>query len=133
MGNNLFKFMSAAIFILILGGCAGVQTDPLVSFEQMLTTAGFRVMAADTPGKLATLQALPAKRIVARTKGGRVYYLCADPDQKVLYVGNQQAYRAYLDQRMAKEEARGSHESTVARMDDMEMDYDYQMQMDDLF
>jgi len=131
MANNLFRVMAAAICILILGGCAGVQTDPVVSFEQMLTSAGFRMKAADTPEKLARLQTLPPQRIVPRNKDGRVYYLGADPDQKALYVGDEQAYRNYLDLRMAKQDAEDSHESTMKRMAEMEMDYEFSMEMDE--
>ncbi|MBM4293749.1 MAG: hypothetical protein FJ126_02445 [Deltaproteobacteria bacterium] len=129
--NNLFKFIASVAFILILGGCAGVQPDPTVSFEQMLTTAGFRLKAADTPEKLARLQTLPTRRIVPRTKDGRVYYLFADPDQKALYVGDAQAYQNYLDLRMAKQDAEEHYHSPGERMGQMEMDYEFSMEMDE--
>lgn len=127
--SHYLKLIFGAIVILALGGCAGVQTDPTVSFEQMLTDAGFRMKAADTPAKLGFLQTLPPKRIVPSHKDGRVYYVFADPDLKVLYVGNAQAYRKYLDLRMAKEDAEDTYHSPERRMYEMEMDYEESMEI----
>ena len=131
MKKHLSNVMASAIFIL-LGACAGgSQPDPTVSFEQMLTTAGFRLKAADTPEKLARLQTLPARRIVPRTKDGRVYYLFADPAQQALYVGDAQAYQNFLDLRMAKEDAATPYNSPAERMAQMESDFEFSMEIEE--
>ena len=46
---------------------------------QLLLTSGFNPIAATTPELMARLNSFPANQFVLRSKGGRPYYLYADP------------------------------------------------------
>ena len=51
---------------------------------------------ANTPARVALLRALPANKIVQRTRGSAVRYVYADPLVcGCLYVGDQAAYGRY--------------------------------------
>ena len=64
--------------------------------ENLLKQAGFRQLPADSPQKIAHLQTLPEKRLVARTYQGKKYYVFSDPNGcKCLYIGNAAQYQAY--------------------------------------
>jgi len=62
----------------------------------MLTAAGFRPEAADTPERWARLNAAAPHRLVPTTRDGRLVYIYADPDVcRCIYVGDASAYAAY--------------------------------------
>jgi hypothetical protein len=87
---------------LVLGMTACATT---ANTESLLAQAGFRQVPADSPKKVAHLQTLPERRLVARTHQGKKYYVYSDPNGcKCLYVGNPAQYQAYqglLQQRQA--------------------------------
>jgi len=74
--------------------------------EQLLATEGFEKKIADTPEKLAHLETLtPARKLVARQRGGEVYYVYADPAVcKCLFVGTGAQYQRVLDTRLENEQ-----------------------------
>ena len=77
-------------------GMAGCATTAGPSTESLLSQAGFKQLPADTPNKVAHLQTLPDKRLVARTYQGKKYYVYSDPAGcKCLYVGNAAQYQSY--------------------------------------
>src|SRR5262249_25019351 len=66
------------IMMLALAGCSALQPDPRIAAEQkesMLSAAGFRMLPAQTPDKLAHAQSLPQLKLK--------YY--ADPDGTLHY------------------------------------------------
>jgi hypothetical protein len=64
--------------------------------NNLFTAAGFVVRHADTPEKLAHLRRLPPDKLVTRTRGGKLYYVYADPSIcRCAYVGTPAAYRAF--------------------------------------
>jgi hypothetical protein len=64
--------------------------------NNMFTAAGFVVQYADTPAKQAHLRRLPPDKLVTRTRGGKVYYVYADPTIcRCAYVGTPAAYQAF--------------------------------------
>jgi len=64
--------------------------------NNMFTEAGFVVRYADTPAKLAHLRRLPPDKLVTRTRGGKLYYVYADPQIcRCAYVGTPAAYQAF--------------------------------------
>ena len=82
-------------FALGIAGCA--TTTATQSTENLLSQAGFRQLPADTPKKLAHLNTLPERRLIARTSSkGAKYYVYADQDGcKCLYIGNPSQYQSY--------------------------------------
>jgi hypothetical protein len=93
----------ASMAIGLVLGMAGCATT--ANTESMLAQAGFRQLPADSPKKVAHLQTLPERRLVARTYQGKKYYVYSDPNGcKCLYIGNPAQYQAYqglLQQRQA--------------------------------
>jgi len=97
--------------LIALAGCAAVQAiqkSETTDKEQMLTAAGFKVRLADTPEKLAHLQTLIQRKLIAHSRDGNVYYVYADALAcKCLYIGNEEAYQRYqqmvIQQRMTAE------------------------------
>jgi hypothetical protein len=100
MSNPLFSRLSlttAAVFTIMLAGCAAIEKQETKSTEQLLSAAGFTIRPADTPDKLASLQAMKQRKVVRReTKDGQLQFLYADAAVcRCLYVGDEQAYQQY--------------------------------------
>src|ERR1700752_1805738 len=56
---------------------------------QLLISSGFNPIAATTPAMVARLMSFPANQFVLRQKGGRPYYVYADPSAcTCAYVGS---------------------------------------------
>jgi len=74
--------------------------------QQLLAAAGFQKKVADTPEKLAHRETIiPARRLIAHRRDGRLYYVYADPDPcKCLYVGNPAQYQAALEKHTANQQ-----------------------------
>lgn len=84
--------------LLILGGCAAQQ---IANQESLLAAAGFRVHAADTPIREASLHDLPPGQLVMVPRGGREAWVLPDPEGcHCLYVGGARAYQAYQQLRV---------------------------------
>jgi hypothetical protein len=63
---------------------------------QLLITSGFNPIAATTPNMVERLMTLPAHQFVSRNKGGRTYYVYADPSGcTCAYVGGAAAMDKY--------------------------------------
>jgi len=89
----------AALAALLASGCVSVGAPEK---EGQLAAAGFVRMQADTPQKIAKLQALPQNTIVyAQRKKGN-YYIYADAAGcGCAFVGNDAAFQQYQQIRAA--------------------------------
>ena len=94
--------------------------------ENLLSAAGFTVLPANTPARVASLHGLPPNKVVQQVTrgpgGGAVRYVYADPLVcACLYVGDQAAYGRYrqevFQRRLADEQA------MTAQMNQMDWDY----------
>jgi hypothetical protein len=113
-------------------GCAALNPPPTPQqraerIEPMLAAAGFKMLVADTPAKIASLDALPAAtvRYYTNKKGQRQYWF-ADPFVcKCLYLGDDAAYGRYenlkLQKQIADEQQQAARENLEAAQD-MELD-----------
>jgi hypothetical protein len=64
--------------------------------EQLLILSWFNPIAATTPAMMARLMSFPANRLLLRQKGGRLYYVYADPSAcTCAYVGSVDAMNKY--------------------------------------
>jgi hypothetical protein len=80
------------VYVVGVGAAAAQQPTP----DNLFTAAGFAVKYADTPDKHAILRRLPPDKLVVRKRGGKTYYLYADPTIcRCVYVGTPRAYQAY--------------------------------------
>jgi hypothetical protein len=100
MIRSIHATMTILVAVAIAGTLVGCTSQRANGLEQQLTAAGFQVWYADTPQKLANLEALSQRRLVAHPYAGGIRYVYADADGcKCVYAGNQLAYDEY--QRMA--------------------------------
>ena len=64
--------------------------------ENLLAAAGFTVLPANTPTRVASLRGLPPNKVVQQPVGDTVRYVYADPLVcACLYVGDQAAFGRY--------------------------------------
>lgn len=109
MRVNTSRAAVVALAIAVLGaGCATIRKDQAQSTESVLAAAGFRMKPADTPERLANLQAMRPRKIVPHVKDGKVAYVYADPTNcRCLYIGDEAAYQRYqqlaIQQQLAQE------------------------------
>ena len=96
LGSRAGVLLTALPLALALGMTACATTASVAKTEDLLSQAGFKKVAADTPQKVAHMQTLPDHRLVARTYKGNKYYVYSDPDGcKCIYVGNPAQYQSY--------------------------------------
>jgi hypothetical protein len=83
--------------VLVLCLCAlGCALFPKQK-ASMLSDAGFRIVAANTPEKIQALNTLPANRVSKVDRNGETYYVYADTgDCRCLRVGREEQYQRYL-------------------------------------
>lgn len=107
---------------LALSACATMgETE---SREQMMAAAQFQRRQADTPAKLAKLQALPQRNFVVKVRNKQNLYLFADAAGcNCLYVGTETAYQNYRQMRLAKQLADEQMAAAVIQQQ-TEMDWD---------
>ena len=87
--------------LTIVAGCVAVSacvTSPTqaVNREDLLATAGFQVIPADTPERTEALNHKPSNKLVQRVRDGSTHYIYADPLVcGCVYVGDAAAYERY--------------------------------------
>ena len=117
--------------MLALAGCAAFQPDPQAAAEQkesLLSAAGFRMLPAETPEKLAHVQSLPPLKVKYFTDpDGTLHYWMADAQYcHCVYVGNEAAYQKYkqmqFQAQLAAEESRAAEmRAEAAQEEQMEL------------
>ena len=100
--------------LVILGGCATVGHERLTTGE-VLSAAGFQMQVADTPERLTSLGALPARTLVRQVRDGRTSWVYADARGcGCEYVGTAAQYQQYqrlkLERELADEQLRAAQE-----------------------
>jgi len=99
--------------ILAVAGCATMRQHDAASTEELLAAAGFQMRPADTPERVATLDSMPRKKLVVRSKDGNIVYTYADPDKcHCLYVGGRKEYSAL--QRLRDQREMAAHDAEAA-------------------
>jgi hypothetical protein len=108
------------IVAVTLVNCASQEAR---STEQLLAAADFQVRYADTPQKLAKLETLTQRKLVAHPADGGVRYVYADAAGcKCLYAGDERAYQRY-ESMVVQEKIAGEQEMTAEMNRDAEMDW----------
>ena len=91
--------VGALTLAAVLGGCVTVGAQQT---ESMLAAAGFVQHPADTPQKLAKLQALPQNTVVFTQRKKGSFYIYADAAGcNCAYIGDAAAYQQYQQMRVA--------------------------------
>src|SRR5262249_6761327 len=94
-------FSTRALFAMLpltlaLGVAASATTATGPKTEALLSQAGFRQMPADPPQKVAHMQTLPDRRLIARNYKGKKYYVSSDPEGcKCISPGTPAQYQTY--------------------------------------
>jgi hypothetical protein len=89
----------------LLIGCTMVERQETKNTEQLLAAAGFNIKPADTPQKLASLQAMRQRKVIRREvrPGAPLTFYYADATTcRCIYIGNEQNFQEY--QRLATEQ-----------------------------
>ena len=112
----------SVFLMLALAGCAMNRNQKAVEMERLLTASGFKVRLADNESKLAQIEELPQRKLVAQNWGGKVRYVYADPSNcKCAYVGDEAAYKRFQDlavqRQIAEEDRRAAERDKPAEMD----------------
>ena len=91
----------------VLGGCAAARRDQAAETTNLLTQAGFKLLKADTPERMAKLNALtPYKVVPWKRKSGGTVYAYADPDPcRCVFVGSRKQYDKFLSLLSAEQSA----------------------------
>ena len=83
--------------VVLCGGCAYMKRQQAKETESLLAAAGFKIKVAETPEKLAVLQAAPQRKIKFLQRQGKTYFGYADASGcGCAYIGNQAAYQKYM-------------------------------------
>jgi hypothetical protein len=87
---------SVVSFVLLSMLVASTSAHAQKTTGQLLISSGFNPIAATTPSMVARLMSFPANRFLSRQKGGRPYYVYADPSAcTCAYVGSVDAMNKY--------------------------------------
>jgi hypothetical protein len=123
--------LGAIIVTLALAGCASLQPDPAVLADQkesMLSAAGFKMLPADSPEKLAKAQALPQMKVKYFSgSDGSVHYWMSDAQFcHCVYVGSESNYQKFKEMQfqaqLANEQNQAAEmQSVAAQEEQMEM------------
>ncbi len=91
-----------------LTGCASYAQRYAQANEEGLRAAGFAMRLADTPEKLASLQAMTQRRILVYNRLGQPYYVW--PDARLEYA------RLGFEQKLARERQTAAEENEAASL-----------------
>jgi hypothetical protein len=114
---NTVRIGVAALAASVLVGCVTVGAQEK---EGQLAAAGFIRQPADTPQKLAKLQALPQNAIVAAQRKGHNVYIYADAAGcNCAFIGNDAAYQQYQQIRAANNIAQMQETTAILNQEAM--------------
>jgi hypothetical protein len=104
-----------------------IEKQETKSTEQLLSAAGFDIRPADTPDKLASLQAMKQRKLIRRQdKDGQLQFLYADAGLcRCLYVGDEQDYQQYQKLAVRQQIAIADQEAALDESLDSPWAYDW--------
>jgi len=85
-----------ALVVALVACAGGPTTSDTATDIGLLTSAGFKSVAATSAPQLQRLPALPQGQVTAVTQTGRSWFVYPDPANQRLLVGTQAQYDAYL-------------------------------------
>ena len=102
MASNSGKSSKASAFMLSLIAIVwsilpSAAQQSQIGKDMKLEDAGFKMREANTPQKMARLNAIPPYKFVPHLKNGQRYYVYADPSCRCAFVGGETAMQAYRD------------------------------------
>jgi hypothetical protein len=89
--SSTLRTCGALALMVLMSGCTSAQQQT----ENMLATAGFRNVLADTPQRKQLLASLPAGKMSTVLKDGKTWYVFPNQATNSAFVGSQQQYTLY--------------------------------------
>jgi hypothetical protein len=90
-------FLLLPLLALLLSGCAAIEQANRQNTERLLSAAGFQPVPANTAARRESLASLPPYKVQRKLRGDEFHYVYADPEQNLVYIGNQAAYGKYQE------------------------------------
>jgi hypothetical protein len=84
------KCISVIALLALAVGCASTKQT-----ENMLSEAGFKIIADGTAQQQEQIKALPPGKVTVTKRNGKTYYVFPDVAHNQVYVGRQKQYEAY--------------------------------------
>jgi len=112
--TSMFSIVCAAAVVVMACGCASNTSTK--QKENMLSAAGFRAIAANSPQREEHLNSLPDDRLTVANLNGHSYFVFPDRSENVLFVGQEPQYQRY--QRMRFENQLAEAQVTTAEIND---------------
>jgi hypothetical protein len=113
-----FKSILMIMSFVFLAGCA-TGKDKAIDTDNLLVSAGFKMMSADTTGKFDHLKTLPQRQMFRQERKGKVYFVYADASScKCLYYGDKKAYDNYQQELLDKKLDVGEEETNMLYRED---------------
>jgi hypothetical protein len=95
--NRLVAALACAVVALAIGCATTRQT------EDLLSAAGFKIVAATTPQQQARLEKLPPHKVTMVQRDGKTHFVFPDMSRHLLYVGQQAQFDEYQKLRVQKQ------------------------------
>lgn len=120
-------FAAGLVVAASLGGCTAIEKQQAKSTEQLLAASGFAIRPADTPEKLASLQAMKQRKLIQRqTPDGKLQFLWVDALVcRCIYVGDEKAYQSYQALAVQQQIADADREAALDASMDRPWAYDW--------
>ena len=96
--NQILRFTGVLALLVLAVGCETTTT----SHTDLLSAAGFKVVAADTPKRQELLATLPTDKLSLITIKGHSFYVQPAGNNSA-YVGTAAEYQSYQQLRLAKQ------------------------------
>ena len=118
-----FRGPIACALVLLMIGCAESNTQRANRLEPLLSQAGFTVVPADNPTRIAKLGDFKPLKVSTFARGGKSVYWFADPYVcRCVYRGTKENYQMYrtlsnqqeLDDALANEQLQQSYDTYMA-------------------
>src|SRR5712664_626943 len=88
----------SAAFLVLASGCSSTERK-----QNMLSAAGFKPIAANSPQRVEHLKSLPDDRLTTANLNGHNYFVFPDRANEVLFVGQEPQYERYQKMRLENE------------------------------
>lgn len=93
--TSISGIVCAAVVLVMASGCASTGHK-----ENMLSAAGFKAIAANSPQRVEHLNSLPDDRLTTASLNGHNYFVFPDRAENVLFVGQESQYQQYQKMRL---------------------------------
>jgi hypothetical protein len=91
------KILFLPLLALLFGGCAAIEKANRENTERLLSAAGFQPNPANTASRRDSLASLAPYEVQRKLRGDEFYYVYADPEQNLVFIGDQKAYGKYQE------------------------------------